>query len=71
MTRVTVSLENVEKNMEELKADMIPNGKDRVKQVEKDIRILLKFRNGLAAVGVAVIALLPFSDKITNVIGKL
>lgn len=71
MERVSVGLENVEDKIEELKNDIVPNGKERVKSLEKEVKALAKFKNGLAAIGALIVGLIPFSESFANLMEKI
>ncbi len=63
LERMSVSLENVNKEIGEIKEAMIPDGKNRLTEVEDDVKILTRFKNGAAAIIMLVCLLLPFSER--------
>lgn len=64
MERVVTSIENLEGEIAEIKTSLIPDGTHRILELEKEVKTLAKFKNGLAAVGTLAVILLPFSSEI-------
>lgn len=63
MERQSVSMENLEKDIDELKALHIENGQNRMEICEGELKSLNRFKNGSMAVLGLILVCLPFLSK--------
>ena len=70
LERQVTGLESMAKDVTGIKELLVPNAKERIEVLEKDVKSLNNFKYFMTTIGGIILGLLPFSAKIIEILTK-